>query len=210
MRTFITFITLQGGGNLKTCWYEPQGFMLKHNLETSFPIIPIICEMLVEEPEEDYCIIPVRFQNADSERNEEIFRSQLMEIGVDPKKIQKSIILPENQSGENCARMLTKLIEAVPDHSEVSACLTFGSKIVTIIMTFALICMEKLKMNCQVEGMYYGEVQRENGAAVGYRLYNAVTLMKLSTIVDEIDQMRLADPEAFLKNILGVDEDANA
>ena len=63
-KTYITMISLQSRqGLLKTC-YRPQGFALKKNRKTSFPIIPVIAEDYREG--DTVKILAVRADNMDT------------------------------------------------------------------------------------------------------------------------------------------------
>ena len=46
--TYITTISMQGAGELHKVLYHPEGFELQENIETSFPIIPVIKEHMDE------------------------------------------------------------------------------------------------------------------------------------------------------------------
>ena len=132
----------------------------------------------------------------DSERNYERFLKELEEIGVDSKAV-KRIEIAEDPSEQVGFELMKRLLGAISDDSDIYACVTYGTKIVSMLVIFALIFVEKLKVNCKVQGMYYGEVRREHGQEVERRLYNLVKYLQLGSIVDQIQEMEVADAGAL-------------
>ena len=193
MKTFITTIPMLV--ELKAGIYQPTGFKWEHNRETRFPIIPVIEEVLWED-EDDLEILAIVIRNVDSERNYERFLKELEEIGVDSKAV-KRIEIAEDPSEQVGFELMKRLLGAISDDSDIYACVTYGTKIVSMLVIFALIFVEKLKVNCKVQGMYYGEVRREHGQEVERRLYNLVKYLQLGSIVDQIQEMEVADAGAL-------------
>ena len=76
-RTYITAISLQGRGGLEKGMYQPDGFKLAKNVETSFPIVPIIASTMGRK--EDVEIIVLRTENSDVKDNYEAFLKDSME-----------------------------------------------------------------------------------------------------------------------------------
>ena len=74
-RTYITAISLQGFGGLEKGVYQPDGFQLSKNVETSFPIIPVIASTMVDS--ENVKIIALRTENQDVKDNYEEFVNAL-------------------------------------------------------------------------------------------------------------------------------------
>lgn len=203
MRTFITVISMQG--TLKKTYYRPVNFQLEANRESAFPIIPVIAEEHGKSVDGKDEIIVIMQKNRDTERNYGYFLEELGELGLS-EDIVKVIELPEDQSTDNGINMIVKIMENVSDNSDVYACITYGTKVVSILLTFALLFLEKLKTNCQVQGMYYGEILRVADKSLGDgKLYNLVANLRLSRVVDQLEQMELSQAEKYLKVILGVD-----
>ena len=204
MKTFLTAISMQG--TLTEGIYEPVGFTLDQNRTTAFPIIPIIAQERAENPEEDFTILAVVPKNSDTAQNYQKFLAELAALGIGKDAVRK-IEIREDQSEIVGLAMFADILKQTPDDTDVYACVTYGTKAVSLLMAFSLIFMEKLKVNCLVQGMYYGEVRREANKELGRRLYNLVKYLQLGEIVDSISQMGLPDAEElFKKVIIGEDE----
>lgn len=202
MKTFITVISMQG--KLEKTLYVPVNFELKQNRKTAFPIIPIISGQHGKSVDGRDEIIAVMQRNADTERNYGYFLEELGELGLG-EDIVKVIELPEDQSVDNGLKMIVKILESVPDNSDIYACITYGTKVVSTLLTFSLIFLEKLKTNCQVQGMYYGEITRRADRSLGDgKLYNLVANLRLARVVDQLEKMDFQKAEGFLKALLGV------
>ena len=204
MKTFLTAISMQG--TLTEGIYEPVGFTLDQNRMTAFPIIPIIAQERAENPEDDFTILAVVPKNSDTAQNYQKFLAELAALGIGKDAVRK-IEIREDQSEIVGLAMFADILKQTPDDTDVYACVTYGTKVVSLLMAFSLIFMEKLKVNCLVPGMYYGEVRREANKELGRRLYNLVKYLQLGEIVDSISQMGLPDAEElFKKVIIGEDE----
>lgn len=205
MKTFITAISMQG--TLKQGVYEPVNFTLADNRKTAFPIIPVIADHLAcaDEDEKDYYqIIAIVVKNADTDRNYQLFLAELEELGVPESKVKK-IEVEENPSEIMGLKVILRILEHVPESGDVYACITYGTKVISTMITFSLMFLEKLKVNCVVEGMYYGELVRENNEEIGRRLHNLVNYLLLGNIVDHIKEMKVTDADEFFRDVLGVE-----
>lgn len=201
-KVFITAISLQSGIDLGKLVYQPVGFSLKNeNRETSFPIISIIEENLEELGETE--IIAIRVNNDDTKDNFLKFVEEVESLGLS-KECIKTITIPENQNPKTETDLLMQIIEAIPNHSVVNACVTYGTKPISIIVTYALKFIQKLLFDVDIEGIYYGELVRKDRVVVGSKLYNLVCLLQLGEIIDQLQQLNVENPKESLKNLLEI------
>ncbi len=201
-KVFITAISLQSGRDLGKLVYEPVGFSLKNeNRETSFPIIPIIEENLEELGETE--IIAIRVDNDDTKDNFLKFVEEVESLGLS-KECIKTITIPENQNPKTETDLLMQIVEAIPNHSVVNACVTYGTKPISIIITYALKFIQKLLFDVDIEGIYYGELVRKGREIEGSKLYNLVCLLQLGEIIDQLEQLGVENPKESLKNLLEI------
>lgn len=98
-KTFISAISLQAPGNLKKFTYHPDGFELKNNRETSFPIVPIIAEYMGER-KEDVCVIAILPEGKDAAENFQTFKNELQEIGLTAENVT-GLSLEGKSNGKN-------------------------------------------------------------------------------------------------------------
>ena len=157
-KVFITVISLQARNGLEKLVYHPVGFQfLEKERETSFPIVPVIAEHL--DRKEEIEVIAVRFKNQDVADNYQYFLGELKELGIGEEQI-KVVEMPENQNNDTIEQVFMDLIRAIPNHSEIRACVTFGTKPISVVITTALSLIDKLLSDVEVDGIYYGEIPR--------------------------------------------------
>lgn len=201
-RTFITAISLQGAKGLEKGVYHPDGFSLEENIETSFPIIPIIKEQMRKK--ENVRIVALRTENDDVKDNYQAFLSEVKSLGIDEAQVTP-ISIVENQSKAMGITTLIRIIEAIPDDSLVFADITFGTKPMSLIILYAINFIEKMK-DAEVDGIYYGELPREKGVSVWERakLYDLTAFKYLQGIIESLNGLEVSDPTYVLKSLIEV------
>lgn len=201
IRTFITTISMQGKGDLKKVFYEPVGFELKNNMDTSFPIIPVIASKM--DNKEDVKIIAIRTENGDTRDNFEKFNEELGQFGF--KKMQiKEISIEENQSKVLGMKMMMTILQEIPEDSLVYADITFGTKPMAALTLYAMNFIEKIK-DAEVEGIYYGEIPRENKEMKGKaQIYELTAYKYLSDVLEQLKNLKLNDPLAAMQKLLNI------
>ena len=201
IKTFITTISLQARGDLRTIFYNPQGFELKNNCETCFPIIPVIASET--ESEENIKIIAIRTVNHDTKDNYEVFLNEIENLGISKDKVTQ-ISVEENQSKTIGMNMLMNILKEIPEDSLVFTDITFGTKPMSSILLYAMTYIEKLNKDVEVEGIYYGELPRENGKVAYERasLYDLTAYKYLSDVIEELNHLEVKNPLAALEKLL--------
>ena len=201
-RTYVTAISLQGGSGLEKGLYTPEGFQLEKNMETSFPIIPILANTM--GCKEDTKIIALRTNNKDVKDNYRAFIEELSEVGISEEQVE-SIFIEENQSKEIGLATLVRIIEEIPEDSLVYADITFGSKPMSALMLYAMNCIEKIK-DTEVEGIFYGELPRSGGQSMWDRakLYDLTAYKFLTDVVEQLKELEVSDIAGALKSLINV------
>lgn len=200
-KVFITTTPLQGKDDLKKLEYVPQQFELAQgNRNTAFPIIPIIAEHLKDMGETE--IIVIRMENSDTSKNYQRFVQEVEELGLD-KSCIKTISFPETQNSKTHVEVMLQLIEMIPNHSVVRACVTFGTKPIAIIVSYALQCIKKALFDVEVRGIYYGELQRTDGEAQKANLCDITMLLQVGEIIEDLKSLGIDDIKSGLKSLLG-------
>lgn len=201
-KTYITMISLQGGhGLLRTC-YRPQGFELKKNRMTSFPIIPVIAEDYEEV--DTVKVLAIRPDNADTPDNYTAFLEELADLGISSDHVTE-IPVTENQDGEAGIRLLLRILDEIPNDSVIRADITFGTKPMSAVLLYAMNFVEKLK-DAEVEGIYYGEIIRRKGKQIedGAVLHDLTVFKLLGDTIEQIEAMGLDDPQKALRHVLNL------
>ncbi len=201
-KVFITVISLQARNGLEKLVYHPVGFQfLEKERETSFPIVPVIAEHL--DRKEEIEVIAVRFKNQDVADNYQYFLGELKELGIGEEQI-KVVEMPENQNNDTIEQVFMDLIRAIPNHSEIRACVTFGTKPISVVITTALSLIDKLLSDVEVDGIYYGEIPRVDGKAKKEeaKIYDMSILMELGGVINQLYEMDFNDPLSSLEQLL--------
>lgn len=199
--TYITTISMQGAGQLHKVLYHPEGFELQGNIETSFPIIPVIKEHMDEMGRMK--IIAVTIENEDVNRNYERFLQELSEIGIN-EKVVKKVLIREEISKKVQFELMMRLLNEVSEDSHIYMCITYGLKPTSVLMTFMTILLPMLKSNCVIQGLYYGQFPRRNkeGLYDKAKLCDLTELIYLQQKAQQMENMDISDPEAFFLHML--------
>lgn len=197
-KTYITNISLQARGDLLKLLYEPRGFELEHNRESSFPIIPVIAGH--QDAEDEVTVLAVRPDNVDTPDNYEAFLGELADLGIGEEKV-RVISVAEDQSDSVSLELLMRILEEIPDGSLVYGDITFGTKPMSAVLLYALSYVSKIK-DCEVDGIYYGEVRREGGKMSGAFLYDLTVFHLLGDVIDEMKGLGIEKMQEALKKMI--------
>ena len=198
---FITNIPMMGNTLKPKIYKSVKDYGIDTNVETRFPIIPVI--KAKKEDDIKTKVIAVRFDNEDSARNLEMFYEELADIGISKDQVV-DIALPENQEDITGINIFLKTLEAIDNNSDVYACVTYSTKIMSMMMMYLLDSLEYLKDNVKVQGVYYGEVRRSGGeerAGESY-FYEISNLVFLNHAIKNIADLKVSNPEEFLKRLI--------
>ena len=199
-RVYITSVPLQGTGGLEKGVYQPCGFELGVNVETSFPIITVLAQE--ERNREDVKVIALRTENGDAADNYAELLRQLAGQGIREDQVAP-VSVAEDQRPDAGIRSLFRITGEIPEDSLVYADLTFGTKPMSIMILYAAAFIEKLK-DAEVQGIYYGELPRRAGKAdwERARLYDLTVYKYLSDVIDQLNGLNVSDPESALRELL--------
>lgn len=199
-RTYVTAISLQGRNGLEKGIYQPDGFKLSKNIETSFPIMPVIASTMANI--EDIRIIVLRTENNDVKDNYEAFLEELQELGISKENVTE-ISIEENQNKVIGLTTLVHILEAISEDSLVYADITYGTKPMSAIILYAMNCIENLK-DTEVEGVFYGELPREGGKSNWERakLYDLTAYKYLADVIEQLKVFEISDPTTALKTLM--------
>lgn len=195
---YITAIPLQG--QLTKMNYVPQDdIVCDGDIETAFPIIPVI--KMTMDPEVDNKIIVVRMKNIDTQQNLEFFKEELRDIGVDPACVT-CVELKEDSKYATGVDMFMKIAREIDDDSDVYACVTFGTKIMSIVIAYVLSSIEYLKRNTVVKSVCYGQVDREKNTLKRARIWEVIGVLRMNELVKTLFEARFDDPMKAIENLL--------
>lgn len=200
---YITSIPLQGKERLWKKKYIPQdGINFDEDMETAFPIIPVMKKTM--DPEVENKVIVVVMKSTDSKENLELFKEELQDIDVNPKCVT-CVELEEDSRYATGVSMFIQLAREIEDDSDVYACITYGTKIMSIVMTYVLSSIEYLKRNTVVKSVCYGHIDWENGEAKEAKVWDVMGILQINELVRTIFEARFDNPLKALENLLKID-----
>ena len=209
MKKFFTNVPLQKEGQLQRCLYETRGnSKLAMAEKTSFPIIQAINGYV--EPDEDFRVIAVVRDNEDEERNYKYLQKELQELcdrkGLKfPESGVERVRGPEDQRVASNVATFQSLLEYVDDEDELFACVTFGTKPMSMALLMAVRYAYRLKKNTTVSCVVYGEVDRhdsKNPNDWDCYIYDETALVQLDEVTRMLADRGVKNPEAVISSIL--------
>lgn len=111
-------------------------------------------------------MIAVLAKNQDVTNNYQDFLKEVKELGLKEEQIP-IVDIPENQNEDTQEQLFLNLIRAIPNHSEIRACITFGTKLISVIITLVLNFADKLLSDVEVflsARNQYAETGREKAS----------------------------------------------
>lgn len=201
MKKFITVISLQTRDLLPLKYIPDDNVKLSVRREVSFPILLAIDNFA--EKGEQIEIVPVIIYNSESsDRNYEIFQKELAEI-ADNKGFTYVMNPVRKDISDNIEiniKLFSDLIGKVNDNDELYACITFGTKPISVVTMMALNYAYKVKENIDVSLIMYG-----SGKWDGNKLYDVTPMFYIDSAVNHLAKMKLQKPENALRVLLGID-----
>ena len=200
-KTFISAISLQAARNLKRFTYHPDGFELKNNRETSFPIVPIIAEQMGEQ-KADVCVIAILPEGNDAAENFETFKNELWEMGLTDENV-KGLSLKGKSNGRNGIELLLQILDAIPDDTLIYSDITYNTKPMSAMVLCAMNLVEKVK-DSEVVGIYYGEIPRIDGKPEPEKaaLCDITQFKSVLDITNYMEQLEIKDIRSALGYLL--------
>ena len=201
MKKFFMVTPQQAQGHLRKQEYRAEGNSQLAYGETRFPIIPVINGYLDEG---EACeLITVTYDSDDCRRNIDYLKAEVGSV-CESKNASfeiKSIDVPFDDSVASSIRIFQKLIDHVADGDELFACVTFGSKLMPIVLTMALQYAYRLKNDVCMECVVYGQIDRSKQPQRA-RIYDVTALVELDEIVRILADKGVDNPELLLKTII--------
>ena len=199
-KVYITNISLQGRGELLKFLYEPCGFEMRNNKETSFPIIPVIASH--QEKGDEVKVLAVRSNHTGTPDNYAVFLEELNSLGICKEQI-KEINMAEDQNSEENLKLLMRVEEEISEEALVYGDITYGTKPMAAILLYAMSFAEKMK-NCEVDGIYYGEIRREDKKPTQAFLYDLTVLKLLEDLIDEMKGMGIHKMQEAINRLIAL------
>lgn len=199
MKKFISISPHQPPEKFKEGIYENMDNEKLKYTSTKFPIIPVI-NGYAEEGEEIEIITVV----SDYDYAKENYKAFIEELEAlekrkkFKKKIQK-ISIPYSQDIDTQLEMFSKLIDYMADEDKLFCDISYGTKVMSQILTMTLNYGYRIKKNVSLGCIVYGG---KNFNQNRYEIYDITSLNYMDEIVRVMAENRIADPTERIKEML--------
>lgn len=206
MKKFFTVIPLQVPGQLSRYRYEPVGnTRLGMEEETSFPILTAVHGYA--QPGEPFQVIAVVANSEVGRANCQALRQELEALcgkyGLTCAGVEE-VTVPSDESVSTHAATFQKLIAYAEDEDELFACITFGTKPLSMAVRMAVQYAYRVKRNTSITCIVYGQIDRPSRDPSTWRayVYDETALVRLDEIVRVLADRGVADPGAVISSVL--------
>lgn len=207
MKKFFATVPLQKEEQLRRFVYAAQGnSRLSMDETTRFPIIPAINGYVA--PGEAFRVIAVVQDNGDAKRNYGYLQEELHALcernGLSyPERGVERVAGPADQCVSSNVDLFQALIDLIEDDDELFACVTYGTKPMSMALLTAVRYAYRLKRNTTVSCVVYGEVDR-SGEDWKAKIYDETALVQLDEITRMLAERGVARPKESIEAILSL------
>ena len=195
---YITNIPLQKTLE-KQNYVAADNFRFKDRLKTVFPIVPVIDHTFEED--EAAKLIAIGINGASYEKNLNLLKDELAERGITNIEIEE-LRIEDSDAYANGIELFLKILEKIDDDSVIRACPTYGEKGMSITMLSLLQAVPLLKKNVEVLDVVYGKIPWTEEKTTNPTLYDISGLLRLNSIIVEVSNMGLAEPETAIRKLI--------
>ena len=205
MKKFFTVIPLQGLGKLNPYQYQAVGnTLLQMDAETCFPILTAVNGYV--QPGEEFRLIAVTTDTEDGRRNRDALRRELEglcgEKGLVCPEVETVPVTVDDRVSTHVATF-QKLIDLVDDDDELFACITFGTKPLSIAVQMAVQYAYRVKRNTSISCIVYGQIDWTEGTNSA-SVYDMTALVQLDELVRVLADRGVANPKETIDRILAL------
>ena len=101
---------------------------------------------------------------------------------------------------DDMLQLFSSLIENVSDEDHLFACITYGTKPISILEIMALHYAYKVKKDVKIEKIVYG-----SGPWEGSMIYDTTPLFYVDSSIESLAKLKLEHPENALRVMLGLE-----
>lgn len=200
MKKYISTITLQVDGAQKH-YYRDEKNLDTPRIYTAFPILQQISDTATNGEEIQVVTILV---GGTKNKNYVAFTEELYALA---KKlgITYTLIPIEKENIEDTGSIISlfsSIIEHVSNGDRLYACITYGTKPISIVTNMALHYAYRIKEDVVVEGVKYGLKDWNATEEPACVLYDTTALFYVDCLIDRIAAMKLENPEDALRALI--------
>ncbi|MGN0575935.1 MAG: TM1812 family CRISPR-associated protein [Ruminococcus sp.] len=172
---------------------------LNYEAETGFPVITALNGYTADNDEIEVITVVSDFENA--KRNYETFVKETNELAA--KKNVKinhiQISIPYNESIDTQLEMFSKLIDCTADEDELYCDITYGTKVMSQILTMSLNYGYRIHKDVVLGCIVYGAKNHNTNELA---VYDITALNYMDEIVRMFAENKVSNPSAAIKDLL--------
>lgn len=191
--------------NLQKVAYEDYtgNSIFKKNVK--YPINSLL-ENIIAKDDDVKLILLIKDEGIkDFEKNKEVFLNEFKAnfTGDSSKITITPIVTSFTQERRVHEELMGKIVNEIEENSKIYCDITYGSKDLPIIVFTALSFAEKF-LNCDIEGIYYGQVNFVDNKPVNGKLCDMSPLYYLNSITNTIKCDEPDKAREMLKSLLNI------
>jgi hypothetical protein len=212
-KVFISAIPFLSEDKLKSVIYKPIGNpRLEYNIETRFPIIPVINGYVTAGDHVRVIAILTEGEMSNAKNTKHNFDTFFVPEIKDLTGIKKAdfdcidvIRTPDNEDIDTQLKLFADIAESINPGDDVYACITYGTKPMPIVLTMALNYAYKLKKDVSIGSIVYGRYHHVCDVEGDSLIYDTTSLFYMDSIVSKMAEIKASDPDKALRLVLGFD-----
>ena len=205
MKKFFTCVPLQPSERFKAYKYEAvDNDRLALEKVTHFPIINVINGYA--ESGDEIQVIAVVTDNEDCRKNYEVLEEEIREICKEknitcPKGVEK-IMVPADEAVETELKNFQKVTDYVSDDDALYACMTYGTKTLSMIIMMAIQYAYRVMKNTSIDCIVYGQINREDREHEKAKVFDMTALVKVNELINILAPKKVKNAREIIEAAL--------
>lgn len=167
--------------------------------KTSFPIIPVI--NAYAEKNEKIEIISVISNYGNAKENQKLFIKEVDKLAEEKgfKYNITPINIDYNDNIDTQIDLFAQLIDTTNDEDQIYADITYGSKVMSQILSMGINYSYRLHKNVTLGCIVYGKADHQNNT---YTIYDETSMNYMDEIVRVLAETKISNPAKHIKALL--------
>lgn len=209
MKKFYTAVPFRMDGGIKKLRYNAvDNCKLQYDEEIRFPISAAV-NGYIEEGEQIE-VIGISKEIGSAPEYLAMMKEEINAICAThncPPAIFHDVLVPNDEGVEAQLQLFQTLIALADDNDELFCCVTYNTKILVLTLITALQYAYRLRKNCSIQCVLYGELDRRNNPdpeAWVKKIYDITALIQMGEMLNMLAKTGVENPAAAIHEMLGI------
>lgn len=202
MKKYYMTVPQQPEGKVHLAMYENPGncAVLNYNKETRFPLIPLMSNTVQKGEKIRIYLIKPEYSSTDLWLSEFMKELEALKAEIGFEHDAPVIInCSASEVIDNHLDLFGKLVETAEDRDNIYCDVTYGTKVIPMIMMMFMNFAYRCKKNVMIEKLVYGAVDHNTEPKVS-KLYDVTSLFYMNSTVNTVSDT--SDPVKLIKTII--------